>query len=139
MFKKTVTYTDFNDEKQTTTLYFNLSRSEVIEMETEEDGGYSEMLKRVIKEKDAKTIMKVFKTLILKSYGIKTPDGQGFEKSEELTRKFSQSAAYDALFTELCTNAEAASEFVTRVMPLSEEQRKEIANKAKNTQLPAGE
>lgn len=141
MFKKTITYTDFNDQQQTTTVYFNLSKADIIEKEAEYEGGYAAMLKRVVESKDGALIMKTFKTLILESYGIKTPDGQGFEKSEELSKKFSQSAAYDALFTELCTDANAAIEFITRVMPLSDSQRKEVVDKAKarKSSLPAGE
>jgi hypothetical protein len=138
MFKKTITYTDFNDQEQTKTLYFNLSKAEVIEMEVGEAGGYGKMLKSVIDSKDAATIMKVFKQLILKSYGIKTPDGQGFTKSKELTEEFENSAAYSELFVELCTDAKAASEFVSRILPLTEEQRREVLDKqAKTTELPS--
>lgn len=138
MFKKTVSYTDYNDEKQTRTLYFNLTRSEVIEMETESDVSFSDELKKIISEKNGKDIMRVFKMLILKSYGVKTEDGQGFRKNPELVEEFEQSAAYDALFMELCTNADSASEFISRVMPLDEEQRKKIKDEASRYQLPEG-
>lgn len=139
MFKKTITYTDFNDQEQTETLYFNLTKAEIIEMEVGETGGYGKMLQSVIDSKDASTIMKVFKDLILKSYGIKTPDGKGFKKSKEIAEEFENSAAYSELFVELCTDANAASEFVSRILPLTEEQRREVAEKqqAKTTELPA--
>ena len=139
MFKKTVSYVDYNDEEQTKTLYFNLTKSELIEMETEENGGFSEMLKRIVAEKDGNKIMKVFKKLILKSYGVKTPDGQGFDKSEEVLKSFEYSAAYDALFIELCTNAEAASEFIAQIMSLNDEQRKSLKDKASVEKLTSGE
>ena len=139
MFKKTVNYIDYNDQEQTRTLYFNITKSEVIELETEVEGGFTKMLKDLIESKDGNKIMKIFKTIILKSYGIKTPDGQGFDKSEELTRQFEHSAAYDALFTELCTNTGAAVEFITKVMPLNDDQRKDVIEKAKESKLLPGE
>lgn len=138
MFKKTVSYTDFNDQPQTKTLYFNLTKSEVIEMETEGETSFSEDLKKIINEKNGKDIMRVIKKIILTSYGVKSEDGQSFRKSKEITEEFEQSAVYDALFMELCTNAEAASEFITRVMPLSDEQRKQVAEEAKQYKLPEG-
>lgn len=139
MFKKTVNYVDYNDQEQTRTLYFNLTKSEVIELETEVDGGFTNMLKDLMDSKDGNKIMRIFKKLILKSYGIKTPDGQGFDKSEEISRQFEHSAAYDALFTELCTNTEAAIEFITKVMPLDANQRKEVIEQAKESNLLPGE
>lgn len=138
MFKKTITYTDYNDVERTETFYFNLNKAEVIEMETEEEGGYGEMLKRVVESKDPKVIMKVFKNLILKSYGIKSEDGKGFAKSEEISKEFENSAAFGEIFMELCTNAESASEFISRIMPMTNEQRKEVMEQAKTTSLTSG-
>ena len=138
MFKKTVSYTDYNDQPQTRTLYFNLTKSEVIEMEADEETGFTNELKKIIEEKNGKDIMRVFKKLILKSYGVKSEDGQSFKKTKTITEEFEQSAAYDALFIELCTDANAASEFISRVLPLSDEQRKQVAEEAKQYKLPEG-
>ena len=41
MLKKTVTYTDYNGTERTEDFYFNLSKAEVIEMETTTAGGYA--------------------------------------------------------------------------------------------------
>lgn len=88
--------------------------------------------KRVLKA--AKELMRLFKQLLLKSYGVKTEDG-GFAKSEELVRKFEQSAAYPEIFMELCTDAKKASDFVSYVMPLNEQQRNEL-KATKISELP---
>jgi hypothetical protein len=130
MFKKTIKYTDYNGQEREEEFYFNLSKAEVIEMEVGEAGGYGEMLKRVVAAKDGALIMKTFKELILKSYGIKSPDGKQFMKSEEISRAFEQSEAYSEMFVEICTNTEAAIEFVSRVLPVSEEARVEATKKA---------
>jgi hypothetical protein len=134
MFKMTQNYTDYNGDEKTGVFYFNLNKVEILEMEAEEDGGYSDMLKRVVESKDSKELMKLFKQLLLKSYGVKTEDG-GFAKSEELTKKFEQSAAYPEIFMTLCTDAKKASDFVAYVMPLNEQQRNELKD-AKISELP---
>ena len=53
------------------------------------------MLKKIIEEKDQQKILAVFKELMLKSYGEKTPDGKRFIKSKELSEAFSQTGAYE--------------------------------------------
>ena len=50
------------------------------------------------------------------AYGEKTIDGRGFQKSPQVTTAFLQSGAYDALFTELVTNADTAAQFMNGVL-----------------------
>ena len=138
MFKENIKYKDFDGNEREETLYFNLTQAEVIEMETGESGGYGEMLKRIVASKDSATIMKVFKTFLLRSYGIKSPDGMYFDKSEEIMNRFEHSAAYSEIFMKLCTDADYAVKFINLVLPLNDEQRKEFQKKAaEKTQLPA--
>ena len=137
MLKKSITYTDYNGNSCTEDFYFNISNAEVIEMEHKTPGGYGELIKKAISTNDAPIIMDVFKTFILNSYGIKSPDGKRFEKSEEITKAFEQSPAYDVLFMELCTNADAAAAFVAAIMPLTDDQRKDAVAKAKQIKLPS--
>lgn len=117
MLKKTITYTDYNGVERTEDHYFNLTRAEIVEMEMGVNGGYTEMINRIISAQDAPTIMKLFKEFILKSYGIKSADGVRFEKSEEISRAFTQTEAYSVLFMELCTDANAAAAFVNAIIP----------------------
>ena len=81
-------------------------------------GEAAEMIKRIIDAQDGPAIIKVFKELILKAYGVKSPDGKRFIKSEELFTEFSQTEAYSNLFMELSTDADAASEFIKGIMPV---------------------
>ena len=59
--------------------------------------------------------------LILKSYGEKSLDGKSFIKVDSegrpLSIAFSQTAAYDALFMELATDADKAAAFVNGILP----------------------
>lgn len=117
MYKKTITYKDYNDEERTEDFYFNLSRAEVTQMELATEGGLGAMIERITKAKDIPAIMDVFKDLILRSYGQKSPDGRRFIKSKALSEEFSQTEAYSNLFMELATDANAASTFVNSIMP----------------------
>ena len=117
MLKKTMTYTDYNGVERTEDFYFNLTKAEVMEMEMSTSGGLSEMINKIVATQDAPAIIKIFKDIILKSYGEKSLDGKKFVKSEELSNAFSQTEAYSMLFMELATDAEAASNFINAIVP----------------------
>ena len=117
MIKKTITYTDYNGNSRTEDHYFNLSKSEIMKMEMGVAGGLAEMIQRVIAAQDQPALMKIFEDFIHKSYGVKTPDGKGFRKSPADLEEFIATPAYDELFMELCTNAEAASAFINGIIP----------------------
>lgn len=117
MLKKTITYTDYNGVERTEDFYFNLTKAEITEMEMSISGGFAEMINRIIAAQSAPEIIEVFKDLILRSYGEKSPDGKRFVKSEELSKGFSYTEAYSQLFMELAIDAEAASNFVNGIIP----------------------
>lgn len=117
MLKKTITYTDYEGVQRTEDHYFNLSKAEAIEMQVGEVGGFDAMIKRIVAAEDNKKIVEIFKELILKAYGQKSPDGKRFIKSKELSEAFSQTEAYVELYIELATVTEAAVAFVKGIMP----------------------
>lgn len=117
MLKKTITYMDYNGVERTEDFYFNLTKAEITEMEMSISGGFAEMINRIIAAQSAPEIIAVFKDLILRSYGEKSPDGKRFVKSEELSKGFSYTEAYSQLFMELAIDAEAASNFVNGIIP----------------------
>lgn len=117
MLSKTITYTDFNGNKRTEVFNFNLSKAELMEMELSTSGGFAEMVQGIVNAQDGPAIIKIFKDIILKAYGQKSPDGKRFVKSEELSKEFSETEAYSELFMELATNADAAAEFINGIIP----------------------
>lgn len=117
MFKKTVTYTDYDGVERTESFYFNLSEAEIVEMELGTEGGWRERMQRIIDSKDAPTIMREFKKLIMLSYGIKSDDGRRFIKSDDISREFIQTEAYNQIFMELVTDAKAAADFANGIAP----------------------
>lgn len=120
MLKKTIKYTDYNGNEIIEDFYFNLNEAEITEMELGINGGMSELLEKIINTHDVPNIIKYFKEIVLRSYGVKSPDGKQFMKSKELSTAFSQTEAYNQLFMELFSGdnaAKATAEFVNGVMP----------------------
>lgn len=129
MLSKTIKFEDWNGVEREEDFYFNLSEAELMELEMSTAGGFTKMMQTIIRKKDAPQLMATFKNLILKSYGEKSEDGRRFVKSPELSEEFMQTPAYDILFMELCTNAEAASAFVNGIVP------KKLAEKAQSADV----
>ena len=80
MFKKTITYTDYDGNERTEDFYFNLTKAELLDMEMSTEGGLEKMINKIISTKDTVKIIAVFKDLIAKSYGEKSADGKRFIK-----------------------------------------------------------
>ena len=117
MLKLTRTYTDYNGLSRTEDFYFNLTQAEVTEMELSVDGGLVEMINRIVAAKDGKQIIALFKDIVLRSYGEKSPDGRRFIKTPEIRDAFAQTEAYSDLFMELATDAKKAADFVNGIVP----------------------
>lgn len=117
MLKKTITYTDYNDEERTEDFYFHFTKSELLEMEMSAPGGLEARLKRLISEHDNKKIVEWFKDLVLKSYGVKSEDGRRFIKSPEAQKAFSETEAYNELYWSLATDAGEGAKFVNGILP----------------------
>lgn len=126
MLKKTIEFTDYNGETRKEDFYFNLSKAELMEMELGTSGGFAEMLQRLVDTQDVPEIMKVFKQVVMKAYGVKSPDGKRFIKSEEQSKEFTETEAYSELFMELLTDPDAAAAFINGTIPA--EAAKQLAN-----------
>lgn len=117
MHKREISYKDFNDTPRVDIHYFNITRAELMEMMVEPAEGLDKWLEQILADKDKKNLLAMFKKIILSSYGEKSEDGKSFLKSDELSHKFSQTAAYDAMFTELTTDDNAAAIFIKSIVP----------------------
>ena len=132
MLKKTITYTDYDGDERTEDFYFNLNKAEVTEMQMGPAGGLDKLLNKIVAEKDTGRIIEMFKTIIMKAYGEKSPDGRRFVKSPELSEAFIQTEAYSELFMELLNGGDSAANFINGILP------KELVEEAKK-QLPSAE
>lgn len=117
MIKETIAYTDYNGVERKEDFYFNLTKAEIMEMEMSTQGGLAEMIQRIVAAQDQPAIIKIFKELIIKAYGVKSPDGKRFIKNEDVINEFIQTEAFSQLFMKLATDADAASKFVNGVVP----------------------
>lgn len=116
MLKKTIKYTDYNGMERTEEFYFNINKTEAIEMEYDTKEKLSTMLETIVAAEDASAIIKTIKRIILKAYGEKSADGRRLIKSDELSLAFSQSEAFNVLFYELVTNADKAADFFNKII-----------------------
>lgn len=131
MLKQTITYTDFNDVEQTEDFYFNLSKRELAEMEiiaqadaaqqgeevSNTQSTIGEQLKTIVASGDGHEILRIFKDIVTRSYGIRSEDGALFTKSKEATERFTGSGAMDALLLQFFADADVASAFVNGIIP----------------------
>lgn len=133
MLKKTIKYVDFNDEERVEDFYFNLTKAELTEMNFSEEGGLQNVLRQIMNTRSYTKIAELFKTIILKSYGEKSPDGKRFIKTDEngrpLSKNFEETQAYSELYMELASNDEAATAFIIGIIPkdIRESVKKEVA------------
>ena len=121
MLKKSITYTDFNGVERTEDFFFNLTKAEIMELELGVTGGLTAMVQGVVMAQDTPSLIKIFKELILKSYGEKSADGKRFIKINDagvsLANNFAQTEAYSELFMLLATNEDEASNCIRGIVP----------------------
>lgn len=121
MLKKMIKYTGIDGVERNEEFFFNLNKAEIVKLLTSTDGDYTldKYLENLMRRKNGKEIMDFFHMIIMTSYGVPTPDGKKFDKSEAVKNEFENSEAYSELFMELVSDAEAAVKFMKEVIPKS--------------------
>lgn len=117
MIKKRIKYEDFDGVEREEDFYFNLTKTELVKWNYSESGGLEETVKKIIDTKDAKELLKIYDKIITMSYGVKSPDGKKFVKSEEITNDFKDTNAYDVMFIEYLSHPESFNAFIDGIMP----------------------
>lgn len=128
MYKETVKYTDYDGNEREEDFYFNFTKAELMEMQLSADGGLEKYIQTIISAKDSKKILEMFKEIVIKAYGVKSPDGRRFIKNDEVRAEFIETEAYSELFTRLAMDDKAASAFINGIVPKIEPQDKKPAN-----------
>lgn len=140
MIRVPITYEDFDHKEVTEHQYFHMSKSELIDWISENEGeDIVAMLTRVGSSGDGGLIMKTFREIIRRAHGDRV-DGSGgeFWKNKEFTDKFMGSLAFDQLFMDLILNETAAAAFVNGIMPSGLDKLAEAAEAASLNQESAG-
>lgn len=117
MYVKPITYTDYDGVQHTEKFYFNISKAELIEMDASETGGLTKRLQEIVDANETADIFKRVKSIILKAYGRKSPDGKRFIKSLEMSQEFEQTEAYSELIMEFMQNPKSFEEFMRHTLP----------------------
>ena len=136
MLKKTITYEDLNGKTRTEDFYFDISKSELIDLEMKYEEGFEAHMHRIINAVNKKELYDAFTEMIQLSYGEKSEDGRYFQKESDagapLYKKFLRSPAYDELLIEFLTVPGAVDEFVSGILP-NQEELERIAKEAEKT------
>lgn len=117
MVKKTITYIDYDGTERTEDFYFNLSEAEITEMQLSVEGGMRGYIEKIVAAKSQLEVVKLFKEILLRSYGKKSLDGRLFVKNEANTAEFVANPAYSKIYMELVTDTDAATKFVNALIP----------------------
>ena len=137
MLKKKLTYKDWNGVERTEEFCFHLTEAELMQMELETEGGFKGLLQRIIDSSDITKMIKIFKELIDRSYGVLSDDGKFFRKTPEALKDFQSTQAYSDLYISLLNDEEAAKfiKAVAPVIPVSEDQKALVENRGITTTL----
>lgn len=125
----TIKYTDFNGVEREEDFRFNLTEAELMDLNLSKKGGLEETLKQIINTQDVPALADLFKSIINKAYGIKSPDGRNFIKNDKILADFVSTQAYSNLYMMLITDTDKATEFINGIVPQS------VAEKAKSIEL----
>lgn len=126
MYKKTMSYTDFDGNTRKEDFFFNFTTAELAEMELTAKGGLKGEIEAITNEQNGEKIVDWFKKIILKSVGKKSPDGRKFIKSKEISDDFAQTQAYSDLFMELAFDAKKGADFINKVIPQTPDNNKPV-------------
>lgn len=134
MFKKTITFTNYEGEKESKVYYFNLNKFEWLELEAYTKGGLIQNLSSAIEANNAKKTIDILKRIILRAYGEKNEETGAFEKDDDRAIRFSKTEAFSELFYELAYNDVKSKEFFLGLIPaeLRDKAAAELAALEKN-------
>ena len=115
MYKKTITYKDFDEKERIEDVYFNLTKTELIDFALELPDNVSDSMANEQEGTD-----------------VRKDEGRRFAKVDEngkpLSIEFAETMAFEAIMDEFMSDDKAAAEFVNMVIPQS------IADKMPNVQ-----
>jgi hypothetical protein len=113
-----LTYKNFKDEERTTTLFFNLSMTQVANIQR--DLGGDTLVQTMQKHQREGNIGEMFEfldMLALHAYGVRSEDGEEFDNSQEVKDKFAKTAAFQAFMAEIRSSETKAANWFINILP----------------------
>lgn len=120
MHKHPITYKNFNGETKSKELYFNLTEAELTKFQKDylDRGGIQVVMNNAIDSGDTRQVLDFIEILVRRSYGIKSPDGELFDKNEKIWSDFENSAFYSDLYMSLFQDGGAVGQaFIRAILP----------------------
>lgn len=117
MLTETITFTNFDGKQVTEKHYFNLTRAELVQWEMEHNEGVGEYFLRLSQENDKRALGQAFHDFLFRTYGLKSEDGNRHMKSEQISKDFEASAAFDEFYMKMITDEGFAMKFIKGVLP----------------------
>ena len=125
MIKKTITYTDFNDDAVTEDFYFHIKKSTLVEnldlkdtlQKLQDQLTAEDRTVENLTDEEVMQLLGLVKRLMQLSYGIRSEDGKQHRQSEEIWNDFKDSAAYDAILFQMFQEKGQALAFLSGIMP----------------------
>lgn len=119
MIKKTITFDDLDGNQHTKTYYFGLGPDDIADLEEkyEKHGGIGEYMIEAGREENRLKALAILRELMQRSFGVKSEDGLRHVKKPGMFEEFRETPAYEVLFAELATDADANAAFFNGIMP----------------------
>ena len=130
MIEKVVKGKDFNGNEYEESYFFHLSKGDLMDWAAE-DGGLVDTIMSISKESDPMKIIPMMKKILIRSYGVKTPDGKAFIKDPEEVKYFQYTPAFSELYIELSTDSDKAVEFIEGILPTFDEETQKKIDEAR--------
>jgi hypothetical protein len=116
MFKKTITFEDFNGVKHTKDFYFHVS-SATISLWLQPGGEFMQKLERVQKSGQVSAVVVFYKEMIAEACGIRSEDGMRFIQTPEAKSELLETPALDVMLLELMLDPSKPIEFLKNLLP----------------------
>lgn len=118
MLKQKIEFNDLDGKPQSGFYYFNLKESELLDWILTSDGDLASLIKNMTEEHDIKKLYGFFKDFVLRTYGVREDDNITFTKSPELTRRFTLTEPFNAMFMGFVKNPDDFVAFMKGVIPM---------------------
>ena len=80
MLKKTLKYTNYDGVEREKDYFFNLKKSELIDLQYKTPKGFISYIEEITKSGDNSELWKAFRDIVLLAYGEKSDDGERLKK-----------------------------------------------------------
>lgn len=124
MYKKTLTFVNYDGKEMTQDLYFHLNQTDLIKITAKYAKGFKDpkdvnlnkVSQDILSQGDWPKVVSLLEDVILGSYGERSYDGDLFIKSKEVRDKFEYSVAYAEMFELLLTDNNEMQAFMSKVV-----------------------